>query len=149
MSLCLPSHCCCQTPTQNLVSPTELQKKTKHKLPSKQIWDQKTTKRQVQHRGGQIFPSPCQTGLTENHTRKNQQAMASDKNGRKIQAPSSYLFYLRGWIFSLAVTTSECLTLSEKSWQCPKKPTGRCPLPSSQFGANLWSTPHMSLSVNG
>lgn len=150
-SLWLLNCCCwyCQTPAQDPASPTDLQKKTKPKLHSKQTWDQKMMNRQFQHRRGQLFPSPCQTGLTENHTRKRQEAMASDKNGRKTQAASCYLFYLPSWIFLLAVATSECLVLSEKSWQHHKKPTGRCPLPSSQFGASLWFTPHMSQSTYG
>lgn len=39
MTLGLPSHCCCcwQTPAQDLGCPTEPQKKTEPKLPSKQI----------------------------------------------------------------------------------------------------------------
>lgn len=130
-SLCLPSRCCCycQTPAQDLVSPTELQKKTEPKLPSKQIWDQKTTNRQGQYRGGQLFPSPCQTRLTENPTRKSQQAMASDKDGRKTKAASCYLFYLPSWIFPLPVTTSECLTLSEKSNPVPQEANREMPTP--------------------
>lgn len=143
-SFCRELH---QTPPQDLESPTELQK-TEPKLPLKQIWDQKVANRQVQHRGGQLFPSSCQTRLTENPTRKSQQAMASDENGR-IQAASWYLFHLPSWIFSLAVTTSECLALPEKSWQHHKKPTGRCPFPSSELDASFWFTPHMTLSTNG
>lgn len=129
-SLCLPSHCCfyCQTPAQDLVSPTELQK-TEPKLTSKQIRGQKMTNRQVQHRGCQLFPSPSQTGLTENPNRKTQQSMASDKNGRKTQAASCYLFYLWSWIFSLPVTTSECLTLTEKSNAEPQEANREMPTP--------------------
>jgi len=128
MSLCLSSccFCYCQAPAQDLVSSTELQK-TECKLPSEQNRDQKMTNRQVQCRGAQLFLSSCQTGLAENPTRKSEQSMASDKNWRKTQAASCYLFCLPSWRFPLA----------EQSWQHPKKPTGRCPLPSSQFGGIL------------
>lgn len=114
-TLGLPNHyccCCCQTPAQDLVSPTEPQKKTEPKLPLKQIWDQKKTNKK--HRGGQLFASLRQTGLTENPTRKVRKTMASDKNGRKTQADSFiYLLYLPIWIFFLPVTTSGFLTLQK------------------------------------
>lgn len=103
--------CCSQTPAQDLVIPTEPQKKTEPQLPSKQIWDQKKTNRK--HRGGQLFPSLCQTGLRENPSKKVRKTMASDKNGRKTQANSRYLLYLPIWIFFLPVTTSGFLTLQK------------------------------------
>lgn len=87
------------------------------------------TNRQVQHRGGHLCLSACQTGLTENPTRKNEQAMASDKNERKTQTPACYLFYLPSCIFPLAVTTSECLTPVREQLTVPQEANGEMPTP--------------------